>query len=43
MRAILFDWLMEVAEEFMLKRDAYYIALNYIDRYIAYAEYLIPK
>lgn len=43
MREILVDWMMEVAEEFMIKRDTVYIAVDYIDRYIALAEYEIPK
>jgi cyclin E len=43
MRAILFDWMMEVSEEFMLKRECYYIATNYVERYLQEAEYLVPK
>jgi len=32
MRMVLFDWLMELSEEFMLKRDTYYAACNFVDR-----------
>lgn len=34
MRAILLDWMMEVACEFAMKRQTYYLAINYIDRYL---------
>lgn len=43
MRLILFDWMMEVCEEFQLKRDTYYMAINYVDRYMAVATYEVPK
>jgi len=43
MREILVDWMMEVAEEFMIKRDTVYMAVDYLDRYIFLAEYEIPK
>lgn len=43
MREILVDWLTEVSEEFMLKRDTLYISVNFIDRYLTLAEYEIPK
>jgi len=43
MRLILFDWMMEVCEEFMLKRETYYMAINYVDRYLANVDYVIPK
>ena len=39
MREILLDWLTEVCEEFMIKRDTLYITADYIDRYISMAEY----
>ena len=35
MRAILYDWLMEVCNEFTLKRETYYLATYYIDRFLA--------
>lgn len=35
MRAILFDWMMEVSMEFCLKRETYYYAVNYLDRYLS--------
>ena len=35
MRAILLDWMAEVCNEFQIKRDTYYIAVNYIDRYLS--------
>jgi hypothetical protein len=34
MRTILFDWMQEVATEFTLKRETYYYAINYVDRYL---------
>lgn len=37
MREILIDWMMEVCEEFMLKRDTLFIAVDYIDRYLTFA------
>ena len=43
MREILIDWLMEVSEEFMIKRDTMYITVDFIDRYISMADYQIPK
>ena len=43
MREILIDWMMEVCEEFMIKRETLYVALNYIDRYLCMADYEIPK
>ena len=43
MREILIDWMMEVSEEFMIKRDTLYISINFIDRYISMADYEIPK
>lgn len=43
MRAILFDWMMEVSEEFMLKRESYYIAANYVERYLSLVDYQVPK
>jgi len=35
MRAILVDWMMEVSEEFGLKRETYHIAINLVDRYLS--------
>jgi Cyclin, N-terminal domain len=43
MREILIDWLMEVSEEFMIKRDTLYICVNFIDRYISLADYELQK
>lgn len=43
MREILIDWMTEVCEEFMIKRDTLYISVNFIDRYISMADYEIPK
>lgn len=43
MREILIDWLMEVSEEFMLKRETLYMSIYYIDRYLEKASYLVPK
>lgn len=35
MRAILIDWLVEVAEEYKLVSDTLYLTVNYIDRYLS--------
>ncbi|TVU50348.1 hypothetical protein EJB05_01717 [Eragrostis curvula] len=35
MRAILIDWLVEVADEYRLVPDTLYLAVNYIDRYLS--------
>jgi hypothetical protein len=35
MRAILVDWMMEVCNEFTLKRETFYYAANYVDRYLS--------
>ncbi|KAH0448638.1 hypothetical protein IEQ34_022438 [Dendrobium chrysotoxum] len=35
MRAILIDWLVEVAEEYRLAPDTLYLTINYIDRYLS--------
>jgi hypothetical protein len=35
MRAILFDWMMEVCSEFRLKRETFHCATNYVDRYLS--------
>lgn len=42
MRAVLLDWLMEVSDEFGLKRETFFYAMNYIDRYLAEVED-VPK
>lgn len=34
MRAILLDWIMEVCEVYKLRRVTYYLAVDYIDRYL---------
>ena len=35
MRAILVDWLIEVADEFQLHPDTLYLAVSYTDRYLS--------
>ena len=35
MRSILIDWMMEVCMEFTLKRETYYYAVNFVDRYLS--------
>uniref|UniRef100_A0A0P4WCX0 Cyclin N-terminal domain-containing protein n=1 Tax=Scylla olivacea TaxID=85551 RepID=A0A0P4WCX0_SCYOL len=42
MRAILLDWLTEVCEVFNFHRESYYLATDYIDRYLAGTED-VPK
>ncbi|CAG9318909.1 unnamed protein product [Blepharisma stoltei] len=34
MRGILLDWLMEVSGEYRFKRETYYLAMSYVDRYL---------
>lgn len=43
MREILIDWMIEVSEEFMLKRETLYMSIFYIDKYLEKATYLVPK
>lgn len=35
MRAILLDWMMEVCTEFKMKRETYYLAVCYVDKYLS--------
>jgi G1/S-specific cyclin-E1 len=35
MRAILFDWLIEVCEVYKLHRETYYLAIDYLDRFLS--------
>jgi len=35
MRAILFDWLMEVCEVYRLHRETFWLAVDFIDRYLS--------
>lgn len=42
MRAILFDWLMEVCDVYKLRRVTYYLAIDYVDRYLSRVDEL-PK
>ena len=35
MRAILLDWMMEVAKEYRLKRETYHLSVNYLDRFLS--------
>lgn len=42
MRAILLDWIMEVCEVYHLRRNTYYLAVDYIDRYLT-ARPSVPK
>ena len=35
MRTILVDWMVEVCMEFTLKRETFYFALNYVDRFLS--------
>lgn len=41
MRAILVDWLVEVAEEYKLSSETLYLAVSYIDRYLAVSQFVI--
>ncbi|OXU27807.1 hypothetical protein TSAR_006197 [Trichomalopsis sarcophagae] len=42
MRAILLDWLIEVCEVYKLHRETYYLAMDYIDRYLS-THHNVPK
>ena len=42
MRAVLFDWLIEVCEVYRLHRETFYLATDFIDRYLAKTED-VPK
>jgi hypothetical protein len=35
MRAILLDWMMEVSQEFTLKRETFHLSINYVDRFLS--------
>ncbi len=35
MRTILLDWMMEVCNDYMLKRQTFHMALNYVDRFLS--------
>jgi cyclin E len=35
MRAILLDWMQEVCSDYLLKRETFYYAVNYVDRYLS--------
>lgn len=43
MRAILLDWLIEVCEVYKLHRETYYLAADYLDRYITNVEETVQK
>jgi len=42
MRAILLDWLIEVCEVYRLHRETFYLAVDFLDRYLGSAE-SVPK
>ena len=42
MRAVLFDWLIEVCEVYRLHRETFYLAVDFIDRFLSVAP-AIPK
>lgn len=43
MRAILLDWLMEVCEVYKLRRETYYLAADYLDRYLTKVKHSVLK
>lgn len=43
MRAILLDWLIEVSEVYKLRRETFYLAVDYIDRYLSNVNQFVPK
>lgn len=42
MRSVLLDWLIEVCEVYRLHRETYYLAMDFLDRYLALTKNL-PK
>lgn len=42
MRSILFDWMIEVCEVYRLHRETFYLAADFVDRYLGLSEDL-PK
>eukprot|EP00040_Diaphanoeca_grandis_P000211 m.14706 g.14706 ORF g.14706 m.14706 type:complete len:441 (-) comp10256_c0_seq1:246-1568(-) len=38
MRSLLADWMIEVSDEFTLHRETYYVAMNFVDRYLSSTE-----
>ncbi|XP_026286051.1 G1/S-specific cyclin-E1 isoform X2 [Frankliniella occidentalis] len=42
MRSVLLDWLIEVCEVYRLHRETYYLAMDFLDRYLALTQHL-PK
>lgn len=43
MRALLLDWMIEVSCEFKLQRETFYLALNYLDRYVDKVRFVDKK
>nr|CAD7258599.1 unnamed protein product [Timema shepardi] len=43
MRAILVDWLVEVAEEYRLQTETLYLSVSYIDRFLSYMSVMRAK
>ena len=37
------DWLIEVCEVYRLHRETFYLAVDFIDRYLGVAEVAVPK
>ena len=35
MRAMLVDWMMEVCNEFTMKRETFHLSVNYVDRILS--------
>nr|CAH7722227.1 unnamed protein product [Callosobruchus chinensis] len=43
MRTILVDWLVEVTEEYRLRTESLYLAVNFIDRFLSYMSVVRAK
>lgn len=43
MRSILYDWMMELSNAFMLKRETYQLAINYVDRFLTFSGNIVSK
>lgn len=43
MRAVLLNWIAEITELFMFKREVFYMAVNLLDRYLESIELIVSK
>ncbi|EDV25452.1 uncharacterized protein TRIADDRAFT_15757, partial [Trichoplax adhaerens] len=43
MRGILLDWMMEVCESFKMQRETFYMAMDYLDRYLSLSDNILKQ